>query len=406
MDIVQLSALSGALSVSRNLLQLPILAAFGDTLTALTGGNPQAFCSAYARFTALTLTEGPLGPALDRALWWDENPLTECVRTGQTPAAPLRAAGDADLRILQELASLTPALLLERATRHFAAYAPALACLPAFAAAPMALHTANDLLTLYQTQGFGYFARGSAFVLENGDVRPIPPATVRLADLKGYQWQKEAVLKNTLSFLRGEKANNILLYGDKGCGKSSTIQAVCNQLASQGLKIIAFPSREVASFGKVYPRLAHSPFRFILFMDDLTFDGETGEYMALKAFMEGGMNEKTANTLVYATSNRRHLIKETFSDRQGDDVNVRETRDTLTSLADRFGLAIPFSVPAKQEYLAIVDALAAEQGVTLPADQLHRQAEAFALQKNGRSPRTAQQFLHSLRAEGAPEKGE
>ena len=398
MDISQYSVLSGALTLSHHLLKLPAYAALRDTLLALTGDSADAFCSAYARLAAEVLAHGPLGPALDQALWWDENPLTDCVRTGAPVPAHLLAAAESDLFILHGLSQITGPALIDRAVRHFPHYASALACLPAFQVQPMTLQNAQDLLDLYRTQGFGYFARGSAFAVENGKLRPIPPAEVRLADLKGYVWQKQAVLENTQAFLQGDQANNILLYGDKGCGKSSTIKAVCAELAGQGLKIIAFPAREVASFGEIQPLLAQSPFRFILFMDDLTFDGETGEYMALKAFMEGGMNEKTANALVYATSNRRHLIKERFSDREGDDVNVRETRDTLTSLADRFGMAIPFSVPAKQEYLDIVDALAAEQGITLPPEDLHRQAEAFALQKNGRSPRTAQQFLHTLRA--------
>ncbi len=155
----------------------------------------------------------------------------------------------------------------------------------------------------------------------------------------------------------------------------------------------------VTEFPKLCERIAVSPFRFIVFLDDLAFDQEDENFAALKAFIEGGLAGWPDNLVIYATSNRRHLVRESFSSRQGDDIHLRDTLETATSLSDRFGLEITFSVPDKDEYLYIVDELADEYGVTLPADELHLLAERFALRRNGRSPRTARQFISQHLAE-------
>ncbi len=151
--------------------------------------------------------------------------------------------------------------------------------------------------------------------------------------------------------------------------------------------------RHITCFPRLFAETLRSPIRFIVFLDDLSFSREDDNFAALKAFIEGGLAGKPGNLEIYATSNRRHLIRETFADREGDEVRVRDSLETVTSLSDRFGLEITFSVPDKDEYLFIVDQLAAENGLTLPADQLHLLAERFALRRNGRSPRTARQFI-------------
>ena len=235
---------------------------------------------------------------------------------------------------------------------------------------------------------------------DDGEVRPIVhPDAIRLRDLPGYERQKQQILKNTLAFLDGREANNILLYGDKGTGKSSTVKAVVNEYAERGLKIIEMSPRHITCFPKIFAETLRSPFRFIVFLDDLSFNREDDNFAALKAFIEGGLAGKPSNLVIYATSNRRHLIRETFADREGDEVRVRDSLETVTSLSDRFGLEITFSVPDKDEYLYIVDQLAAESGIGLPADQLHLLAERFALRRNGRSPRTARQFISQQLAE-------
>ena len=157
--------------------------------------------------------------------------------------------------------------------------------------------------------------------------------------------------------------------------------------------------RHIPCFPQLFQQTLRSPFRFILFLDDLSFSREDRNFAALKAFIEGGLAGKPANLVIYATSNRRHLIRESMADRQGDDVRVRDTLETVTSLSDRFGLEITFSVPDKDEYLYIVEQLADESGLKLDRDELHLLAERFALRRNGRSPRTARQFISQQLAE-------
>ncbi|MFR0923411.1 MAG: DUF815 domain-containing protein [Butyricicoccaceae bacterium] len=152
-------------------------------------------------------------------------------------------------------------------------------------------------------------------------------------------------------------------------------------------------------FPKLFEQTLRSPFRFIVFLDDLTFSSEDDNFAALKAFIEGGLAGKPSNLVIYATSNRRHLIRESMADRQGDEVRVRDTLETVTSLSDRFGLEITFSVPDKDEYLYIVEQLAKENDLNLDIDELHLLAERFALRRNGRSPRTARQFISQQLAE-------
>ena len=157
--------------------------------------------------------------------------------------------------------------------------------------------------------------------------------------------------------------------------------------------------RQITNFPKLFEQTLRSPFRFIVFLDDLTFSSEDDNFAALKAFIEGGLAGKPSNLVIYATSNRRHLIRESMADRQGDEVRVRDTLETVTSLSDRFGLEITFSVPDKDEYLYIVEQLAKENDLNLAIDELHLLAERFALRRNGRSPRTARQFISQQLAE-------
>ena len=220
------------------------------------------------------------------------------------------------------------------------------------------------------------------------------------SDLKGYTLEKKTIRDNTLALLAGKTSNNILLYGDKGCGKSSTVKAIANEYADRGLKIIEMPMSEIQAFPMICESIAHSPFKFILFLDDLTFNSEDERFVALKAFIEGGVAGKPNNLVIYATSNRRHIIREKFSEREGDDIHRRDAMESASSLSDRFGIQITFSKPVKNEYLSIVEQLAEDYGLTLDLDKLHLLAERFATRRGGRSPRTARQFImHQLALE-------
>ena len=396
---MELSALSlrlRALSVLRGLQKHPLVHAYLDAFDALSQ-SAEAFAARYGALCAAQFACGDASRAVLDAVHFDVNTLTDTI---DAPAPALLDAATHDIEVLNALLALDGAALKAAAAgRH---NSPALLTLPDFpAGASLPFRDGAALASFYRAQGYGFFAQSSAFaVQDDGSVAPIVhPDAIRLRELPGYERQKQQILKNTLAFLDGREANNILLYGDKGTGKSSTVKAVVNEYADRGLKIIEMSPRHITCFPKIFAETLRSPFRFIVFLDDLSFSREDDNFAALKAFIEGGLAGKPSNLVIYATSNRRHLIRETFADREGDEVRVRDSLETVTSLSDRFGLEITFSVPDKDEYLYIVDQLAAESGLTLPAEQLHLLAERFALRRNGRSPRTARQFISQQLAE-------
>ena len=396
---MELSALSlrlRALSVLRGLQKHPLVHAYLDAFDALSQ-SAEAFAARYGALCAAQFACGDASRAVLDAVHFDVNTLTDTI---DAPAPALLAAAPHDAEVLDALLAVDGAAPRAAAAgRH---NAPALLTLPDFpAGASLPFRDGAALASFYRAQGYGFFAQSSAFaVQDDGTVAPIVhPDAIRLRDLPGYERQKQQILQNTLAFLDGREANNILLYGDKGTGKSSTVKAVVNEYAGRGLKIIEMSPRHITCFPRLFAETLRSPFRFIVFLDDLSFNREDDNFAALKAFIEGGLAGKPSNLVIYATSNRRHLIRETFADREGDEVRVRDSLETVTSLSDRFGLEITFSVPDKDEYLYIVDQLAAESGLDLPAEQLHLLAERFALRRNGRSPRTARQFISQQMAE-------
>lgn len=396
MELFALSLRLRALSVLRGLQTNPLIRAYGDTLDALRDSAP-AFADRYGALCAEVLRCDDAHRAVLDAVRFDVNTLTD---TLAAPAKAVLAAATHDLAALNALLALDGAALKTAARAAFSA--DVLTLLPDFAAAaPLPFRDGAALASFYRAQGYGFFAQSTAFaVQDDGTMLPVQhPDGIRLSDLPGYAHQKRQILQNTRAFLDGREANNILLYGDKGTGKSSTVKAVAHEYADRGLKIIEMAPRHISMFPKLFAETLRSPFRFIVFLDDLSFHREDDNFAALKAFIEGGLAGKPGNLVLYATSNRRHLVRESFADRQGDDVSIRDALETSTSLSDRFGLEITFSVPDKEEYLYIVDQLAAEHGLRLPLEQLHLLAERFALRRNGRSPRTARQFISQQLAE-------
>lgn len=246
--------------------------------------------------------------------------------------------------------------------------------------------------------GYGIFAKYNAFMIKNGAIVPVKcPDSVCLAELSGYERERKLVMDNTLALLEGKPAANTLLYGDAGTGKSSTIKAVANACYERGLRLIELKKEQLHDIPALLDSLSRNPLKFILFIDDLSFSSDDNDFAALKAILEGSVSAKTSNLAIYVTSNRRHLVKESFSDRQGDDIHASDTREELLSLSDRFGLTITFSKPDKKHYDEIVLNLAEYYGVNTDPKQLLLQANAFAMRKSGYSPRTAKQFIESVR---------
>ena len=225
-------------------------------------------------------------------------------------------------------------------------------------------------------------------------------SNVRLEDLVGYELQKEQLIKNTEAFLEGLPANNVLLYGDAGTGKSTSIKALINHYYEKGLRIIEVYKHEFQYLRDIISIIIGRNYRFIIYMDDLSFEGAETEYKYLKAVIEGDLEVKPENVLIYATSNRRHLLRETFSDRREideDDVHPVDTMAERRSLSDRFGLAIGYFKPDRQEYYNIVEALAAQHPeLDLSKEELLHKADQWEIRHGGRSGRTAQQFIDHL----------
>ncbi len=239
------------------------------------------------------------------------------------------------------------------------------------------------------------FFDGAAAFIWDGDERELLPMRstdpVRLGDLKKYEEEKETVVGNTLAFLRGLPAQNVLLYGDRGTGKSSTVHAVLNEYSDEGLRLIEVKKRDIITLPRLMNAIADGgDKKFIIFIDDLTFVEGQDNYGELKAVLEGSALH-LGNVLIYATTNRRHLIKETAEDRKND-MHESDLRQEQMSLSDRFGIVVTYLNPDKREFADILRSLLADRGVTLPEDELALRAERFCLEKGGRSPRGARQL--------------
>lgn len=257
----------------------------------------------------------------------------------------------------------------------------------------------------YEKYGVGKFGLNKAFRVthdeEYGLLSPITATgDVRLEDLIGYETQKKKLIENTEAFVSGRRANNVLLFGDAGTGKSTSIKAILNQYYSKGLRMIEVYKHQFKDLSAIISEIKNRNYRFIIYMDDLSFEEFEIEYKYLKAVIEGGLEAKPDNILIYATSNRRHLIRETWSDRSDmsqDELHRSDTMQEKLSLAARFGVTIGFYKPSQQEYFDIVLSLAGRHPeITLTEEELKLQANQWELSHGGISGRTAQQFITYL----------
>ena len=374
-----------ALVVFRNLLNTPLLRALRAALAAEEwdlGGTVAAFeATLFAQGTNWT-------DALLDAVLEDEN---LCLRTaaGGDAGPVLEKALTGELDFLQALGRAGLDDLCHGAPEY----------LPRWEVAPDAdFHAAYEARRAAVGQkGYGIFARHHVFTLEDGHLTPVRyPDPQRLSELPGYERERENVIANTRALLEGKPTNNVLLYGDAGTGKSSAVKAIANEFAPDGLRLIEVKKNQLYQIPALMDDLAKNPLKFILFIDDLSFAANDDNFAALKAILEGSVGGRSHNVVVYATSNRRHLVKESMSDRSGDDLHASDTRQELMSLAARFGLTVTFQQPDKERFDTILLELARQYGVQMPSDQLFIKGAAFALRAGGRSPRVAKQFIEML----------
>ena len=270
------------------------------------------------------------------------------------------------------------------------------------AAAPDADAVFDAVTDFYRAYGVGRLGLNKAFRVCREDGRVLlQPITntddVRLDDLIGYELQKQRLVENTLAFVEGRMANNVLLFGDAGTGKSTSMKAVLNEYYDRGLRMIEIYKHQFEDLSSVISQIKNRNYRFIIYMDDLSFEEFEIEYKYLKAVIEGGLETKPDNVLIYATSNRRHLIRETWGDRSDmtqDELHHSDTMQEKLSLVARFGISINYCAPTQKEYFEIVRRLAAPHGnFGLREEELLQQANAWEMRNGGRSGRTAQQFI-------------
>ncbi len=400
MTLPEWNARLHGLVIFRALLCDPVAAGMAALTQTLSQPDctTAAACAAAAEFEA-ALFEHTVnwGDYLSAAVLETE---TVCVRKAAVGALDpvLQAALDGELAFLQQLCTLTLDELLQSAVQP--GLQQALDFLPRWKT------THTDLAAAYAQRmqeagkkGYGMFAKHHVFTVENGQLVPVKyPDPQRLSELPGYEKEREKVIANTRSLLAGGPANNVLLYGDAGTGKSSAVKAIANEFAPEGLRLVEVKKNQLYQIPDLMDRLAANPLKFILFIDDLSFTANDDNFAALKAILEGSVGGRARNIAVYATSNRRHLIKETLTDRTGDDIHEADTRQELMSLSARFGLTVTFQRPEKARFESILAQLAEQHGIQMPMDQLLVKAEAFAIRAGGRSPRVAKQFIEQCEA--------
>ena len=430
----------------------PVLAALGRLLAAFASeaaADPEQAVAAYRQFLRLLADAAEfhagefVGDAwrdylLERLLA-DENTFARKAALSQdgSVSPALRAAAIQDLRHLQVLFALESSLFvvaLARRTRRAvpgkeeaclvawedlrpladapSCHTPAEARLmAAFAAAADWGELVDELARHYAQAGCGLFHRYRAFRWvsdpDGGHLEGVAhPDPVSLDDLIGYEAERRILLRNTEHFLAGFPANNVLLYGDRGTGKSSTVKALLNAYADRGLRLVEVQKHQFDAFPRLLALLRGRRERFILYVDDLSFEQNETYYKELKAVLEGGLEARPENVVLYATSNRRHLITERFADRDGSngEIHARDAAQEKLSLSDRFGITVTFLSPDQEGYLSIVAGLADRLGLQWPREVLRQRALQRAGRQNGWSGRTARQFLEFALGEEAAER--
>lgn len=395
--IKDLRAALRGISVYQNITGHALMSAYSGLLDALARGEGERALSCYTEVYYGLCQSGFAGPGgwLWDALRYEDAPFPLAVESGRADSTLLSTA-EHDLETLIRLAELDCEEILTALSALLPEeYAPVLRKLPRWrSGAPFTFET---LLNAYRENGTGLFARYQAFLWEREALLPVPdPDCMGAEALRGYEWQREEVLANTRALVEGRQVNNVLLYGDSGTGKSVTVKSLLAVPEFQNLRLIEVEKESLGDLPRLIRLLAGRRQKFILFIDDLAFDQDDRTYSALKTILEGGLEKRPPNVAVYATSNRRNLVRQTFSDRAGDEVDMIETIQEKTSLAERFGLRIPYLTMSRPEFLNMVEELATVRGIAMERDKLRAEAVKWEMHHPGRTPRTARQFILSL----------
>lgn len=379
-----------SIAIFRNVLKDPVLVKMRALIGAPTG-DPRKLIRRYSAFVAeLYKHTVNFSEYVLRTVFEDENIFIIQSAKEENIDPYIMEAAENELLILQRFSQLSPSDFNDE-TGIGVDLPKWRTCQIDFLAEYLWRRTNADKF------GYGKYARSSMFTLRDGQVVPVDhPDPQRLSELFGYERQRREVIDNTLALVNGKPAQNVLLYGDAGTGKSSTVKAVVNEFSDRGLRLIEISKEQLRELPVIIGEISQYPLKFIIFIDDLSFTSGEDSFGALKAALEGSASARGENMVIYATSNRRHLIRESFSDREGDDIHRNDTMQENLSLSARFGLRVSFGRPDKKEFIAIAEGIAKEKGLELPED-LGLKAEQFVMSSgNGRSPRTAKQFVELL----------
>ena len=387
------------LSVYRDLLDQPVLVALSQLSRALEAGDGLTAAQHYSQlFYEMQRSGSPsLGHWLYEALRWSQGPYPTAMAKGDCPEH-LEYAAQLDIDTLRAISAIPSQQWLDAVAQATPTQLRPLLSqlLPWPDEATLSLYLA-PLRQAYLREGVGPLARHKAFVWEDGTLIPVPhPDCPTSEQLMGYEHHRNQVVQNTRALLAGKYVNNVLLYGESGTGKSATVKHLLTLPGMEQLRLIEADKENLSGLPALIRSLEGQPLKFIIFIDDLTFDRDDPTYSVLKTILEGGVERRPQNVAIYATSNRRHLVRQTISERAGDEMDRNETIREKTSLADRFGLRILYQGLSRGEFLDLVDLFAAQHGCTLPQEQLHQQAIAWERHHGSTTPRTALQFVLSL----------
>lgn len=355
--------------------------------------SPLSKRKAYTSFVAeIYENGGVLTTLVERLVFEDENTYVKGVAANSKVDENIKNSVLRELAVLSKFASLTA---LDFA-QDMGVSVEELSAFTSFNT-DMGVSYKNRIENLHK-HGYGIFSSVCMFRLsDDKKIEPIVSADkISMSQFIGYEGEREKIVANTRAFVEGRPAANALLCGDAGTGKSSTVKAVANAFFSEGVRLIEIRKDQLRYLPLIMAKISGNPLKFIIFIDDLSFNQNNDDFSMLKAALEGSASATADNAVIYATSNRRHIIKESFGERDGDDVHRNDTMQETLSLSERFGLTVLFSKPNKQLYLKIVKELADRAGLTMDKNELEVQAEAFALRKGNRSARCAEQFINSL----------
>ncbi|MBD1872002.1 ATP-binding protein [Nodosilinea sp. FACHB-131] len=414
-EVQQYSQLIDGLLLYRSVFDPPVGATFLALLKALESGNAALSLRAYGTwFQALAASEASWSSYLLRQIAYAENPFTlQSQRTdfAQLPG-PLAEAARHDLSALQALYQLggdTVAGWVQAIAQ--VPHAPVAWAINEIIPPPLTLpqdepwaDAVASLAAHYRRHGAGLLAQYRAFTWHQDQLCGITdPDPIRLGNLTAYDHPRQQLVQNTLALLKGYPALNVLLYGSRGVGKSSLVKALVNEYADQGLRLVEVAKANLQALPQIVGEVRSRPQKFIIFVDDLSFEDDDDTFKALKVVLEGSTTARPANVVVYATSNRRHLVREFFSDRprpkDQDEVQSWDTMQEKLSFSDRFGLTLTFEPADQPTYLAIVHHLAQQANISLTEADLTARALQWATRHNGRSGRTARQFIDWLTAD-------